>query len=95
MSEETQPKIETDIDAEPLPETTPETGQTGQEVKGREPLFEIAQDIEGKWHWVLFAGNGRPIATSAVAYDRRNDCLGSIKAARAMIGDTRRVVYAN
>lgn len=58
----------------------PQTGQTGQEPHTT-PFFEIAEDSHGKWHWVLWSGNGRQMAVNAIAYDRRADCISAIRAA--------------
>jgi len=36
--------------------------------------FEVAKGSDG-WHWVLFAKNGRPLATNMEAIGRRNDII--------------------
>ena len=52
------------------------TVQTVQVVKEKKDAWiEIAQDSEGRFHWCLWAPNGRPIALSAVIYEREKDCV--------------------
>lgn len=43
-----------------------------------EPFVEIARDAEG-WHWMLWSGNGRPIARNALAYGTQKHALQAIK----------------
>jgi len=40
--------------------------------------FELVADEDGDWHWMLFARNGRPVATNVEPYERRNDAERSI-----------------
>lgn len=39
-------------------------------------LIEIYLDTDG-WHWVMWSPNGDPIARSASAFKRSNDCMRS------------------
>ena len=66
------------------PEDTPmddeDVQKTGQTVQERETWFEVAQDKEGKWHWVLWSANGRQMARNAMQYNRQSDVTIAIKA---------------
>lgn len=37
-----------------------------------EPFVELVKENK-RWHWILWAQNGRPVAMSAVDYSRSND----------------------
>lgn len=58
---------------EPTPEPTPQNVQNVQNEKGK-PYIQIAQDEAGKWHWVLWSGNGRGMATNTRPYGSQADC---------------------
>ena len=45
----------------------------------RPPFFLVAQDDEQHWHFVLLAGNGRPLAVSAQLYKRCYDAKTAIR----------------
>lgn len=56
-----------------------------------EPYYELAQDSAG-WHWLLWSGNGRPLARNAAPYVREKDAIqainampGNVKAAKAIV----------
>lgn len=72
------------------------TVQTVQNDEGdpinRQPYYEVAQDENEKWHWVLWASNGRALATNAVAYNRRNDLTEALNAVRANATEAKKVV---
>jgi uncharacterized protein YegP (UPF0339 family) len=60
-------------------DTAPETGQT---VQTRTPWYEVAKDDSGNWHWMLWSGNGRMMATNMIGYPTRKACLQAIRALR-------------
>lgn len=41
--------------------------------------FEVHLDNEKKWYWIFQAENNKKIARSSESYDKREDCLHSIK----------------
>jgi len=47
----------------------------------KQPYVEIATDEEGQWHWLLWAGNGQPVALCAFSYATRHECLHSVRLA--------------
>lgn len=55
------------------------TGQTGQPTVKNTAFFEVAVDEEGKWHWVLWSGNGRMVARNPAEYERRKDVVQAIR----------------
>lgn len=65
----------------PLPNTV-QTGQDdqadglGQVASGA--YFVMRPDVDGKWHWMLFSKNGRPLAMNVADYNQQNDCLAAI-----------------
>lgn len=72
------------------------TVQTGQKTEAGivpvggtqgngKPFFRVEVDDDGVWHWMLFARNGKPMATDVVGYKRRNDCIEAFKIARAVM----------
>lgn len=89
-----------DANAEPnaieAPSDNTRTDQTGQESDsgGRQPRFEVEMDDSGQWHWMLFSGNGRPLAVNAVPYPRRNDCTNAINIVRNAIKPDTRIYIA-
>jgi len=74
------------------------TGQTGQAQPQpyKEPYFELSQDKKTEaWNWILWAANGRPMATNAVPYDRRNDATEAIETLRGNIAKATKVVIVH
>lgn len=59
---------------------TPNTVQTGQKANRQTPYFEIAEDDDHSWHWMLWAANGRMMATNAIPYRLEKECLQAIRA---------------
>lgn len=57
----------------------PQTGQTGQAGRQHTPFFEISEDGGGDFHWCLWSGNGRQLATNPIPYARQKDALQAIK----------------
>lgn len=49
------------------------------EVTSKPGWFEVAAQ-NGAWNWMLFSGNGRPMATNVTQYSERFDCTEAIKA---------------
>lgn len=45
-----------------------------------DPFVEIVRD-EKRWHWILWAQNGRPVAMSAIDYSRSNDAVAGFNTA--------------
>lgn len=37
------------------------------------------KDHQGEWRWILKSGNGRLIATSGEAYEKKQECLYDIE----------------
>lgn len=50
--------------------------------------YEIAKDIEGEWHWMLWSGNGKQLAQNVKPYKRRTDVIAAIKSVQKT-GDAR------
>jgi uncharacterized protein YegP (UPF0339 family) len=76
-----------------LEELSPETVQTVQEKPpSRTPFWEIAKDAQGQWHWVLWSGNGRRIATNDIPIVRKKDAVNAIRAVKATIAEAAIVV---
>lgn len=46
---------------------------------GRNVWFEISQDTDGTWHWVLWSGNGRMLARNALPMETQRVCEKSVK----------------
>ena len=61
------------------PQKTVQTVQIGKDKMDRLPWIEIAEDGEGRFHWCLWAANGRPVCMSAVIYEREKDCVTAAK----------------
>lgn len=41
----------------------------------RKPWIQLGiAETDDLWHWVLWAGNGKPLAQSSEGYKRQNDC---------------------
>lgn len=74
-----------------------ETGQTGQKAKeagAKQARFEVAQDKEGGWHWMLWSGNGLQVARSARSYERKKDCIQAVKLLKKLVPSVKYVVQA-
>lgn len=94
----------TNVESNEVDELTPsEQPQTVQTVQnepekrgGMVAFFEVAKDSAGRWHWVLWSTNGRPLATSAIVngYDQQSTCTTAIEAVKAAIGGETKVVVA-
>lgn len=42
--------------------------------------LEISRNpADGRWSWVLLAGNGEPLAQSTKSFERRGNCVRSIR----------------
>lgn len=54
--------------------------------------FELREDSEGKWNWVLWAANHRAIATNPRSYSRRNDAERAIRRMKDEAADAKIVV---
>ena len=79
--EKVKETTKTTSEAESVDEnSSPQTVQTVQ--TRNKPFVELSQDADKTWHWMLWAGNGRPICLSSCGYEKKKDC---IQAARAMI----------
>ncbi len=57
-----------------------------------EPFVEIVKD-DGRWHWILWAQNGRPIAMSAIDYSRSNDAVSGFETASKLMKDPQRIKF--
>jgi uncharacterized protein YegP (UPF0339 family) len=91
MTNNNQPE-QTDNDPGDKPETPPpETVQTVQ----RPPYFEVAQGQDGKWHWMLWSGNGRQLAMNVFSYERQNDCTSAIKTINEAMKKGLKIVIAH
>lgn len=60
---------------------TPEEEVIGPrvEIRRKAEFFELQEDANGDWHWVLWAKNGRPLATNLDGYSRQIDAISAIK----------------
>lgn len=79
-----------------------ETKQDRGEIKGeqvadakRTCFFEIEKGPDKKINWILWSGNGRPMAMSAISYDRANDALHAIQTILSQVHRNTRIVIAH
>lgn len=93
MKKPTQPSKEDETGQTVQPETETETGNN--KVISRESYFEVAEDEDHKWHWVLWSSNGRPMALNAIAYERRNDATNAISAFKMAVTPNTKIVVAH
>ncbi len=78
--------------SEPSVPQTVQTVQAGDPRYG-EPWYEVAQDQQENWHWCLWSVNGRPIARSGVAYQRKKDAVEAVRKLAATVGAARKVIF--
>lgn len=57
----------------------------------RPPYFELAQDAEGQWHWLLWAGNGRQMAVSITPFADKRHAVASIQYLRRNLINAKKV----
>jgi uncharacterized protein YegP (UPF0339 family) len=74
---------------------TPQTVQTVQRGRDNEPFFEVAEDSAGKWHWLLWSGNGREMARNAVPYEKKKDVIQAIKSLQSVVAKARYIVKSH
>ncbi len=89
-----------DVIEEDAEDTLAEAGEDGTAAEpsgpgGKKPYIEIGQDTRGKWHWVLWAGNGRPMAINAIPYNRRNDVTTVLEKVRETFGQTLKIIISH
>lgn len=72
-----------------------ETEEKDEKHGKKHPWIEIAlSESENKWYWCLWSANGRKQAVSAEGYERRKDCLASIRTARKTLQEAKHVAQA-
>lgn len=71
--------------------TSPPTGQTVLS-QSRDPWYEIAEDGNGRYHWALWTPNGRVVARSGVAYERKKDAVAAARALAAQAAKATQIV---
>lgn len=83
--DERQNNFARDRDQEPVEEpekeevaANPDEAAESCQDTARPPYFELAEDDSG-WHWMLYAGNGRPLATSVRPIKRQHDLKRTLK----------------
>lgn len=59
--------------------------------------FEVAMDDNQQYHWALWSGNGRLMATNPneKGYKKVNDCTTAIRAIKDMVQPGTRIVIAH
>jgi len=60
-----------------------------------EPFLEVGIDSEGKWHWVLWSGNGRQVATNVSEYDRKKDAVNGARAVIALLKNVKMIAQSH
>lgn len=65
--------------SEPPTIEAPRTVHSGHPRNGGGWYFVTIEDDQGKWHWMLYAGNAKPIATSVIPCAREADCVIAIR----------------
>jgi uncharacterized protein YegP (UPF0339 family) len=73
-------------------ETAPQTVQTGQAKEWRDPWYEIAEDADGRFHWALWTVNGRVVARSGIAYERKKDAVAAAKLLASQAAKAARII---
>lgn len=63
-----------------------------KDKRGRHVWVEIVEDESGKWHWMMWSGNGRPIATNPLPYDTQKLCVQAIRAVCGAAGQAKHIV---
>ena len=61
-------------------------------VVRNDPFVEIVKD-DGRWHWILWAQNGRPVAMSAIDYSRSNDAVSGFETAAKLMDEPQRIKF--
>lgn len=56
-----------------------------EQASGKAPYIEVSFDDMGYWHWMLWSGNGRPMATNAVGYKTRDACTDALKSIKEIL----------
>lgn len=78
----TERQDDPDIEAIVVPESS-------EDVLPQELHFEIRKTQDGKWNWVLWAANRRPLATNPRPYTRRNDAERAVRRMIAEVAESR------
>lgn len=60
------------------PSTTVQTGQNSPPRS--EPYIEVTEGPDEKWHWILWAKNGKSLATNTYGYRTRGDAVAGASA---------------
>jgi uncharacterized protein YegP (UPF0339 family) len=68
---------------------------TGDKARGSQEAFvEVTQESDG-WHWMLWSGNGRQMARSAVGYPDKKHCVQAIQAVPDVFAKAKVIVMAS
>jgi uncharacterized protein YegP (UPF0339 family) len=78
--------------SDPTVQETVQTVQAGDPRYGQ-IWYEIAQDQQELWHWCLWSSNGRPVARSGVAYQRKKDAVEAVRKLRSTVDAATRIIY--
>ena len=71
---------------EPTPEPASPPSTPPKEEATKKPWFEVAMDQATKeWHWVLWSGNGRPMATNFITYPGPHEAVTAIMSFRETV----------
>jgi len=91
----TKSKEQASHDETPRPPETVQTGQNGlfDEIEVTGPYFELHQEA-GKWHWTLWAANGRPMCKNLRPFGRRHDASVHIAQMKAIMKKEPKTVIA-
>ena len=84
MAEEIEGKEEVE---EGTKEEFPATDGSGLRIEIARKNNGTESEPDYEFYWLLYAGNGRRLATGAVAYNRLNDLKNGIAAVAESIGD--------
>jgi uncharacterized protein YegP (UPF0339 family) len=78
---------------------TPQTGHTDQppplQPGTRAPYFEMAQDEEGNWAWILWAPNGRPVAMNTNPFTHKHDAMKCIRDLCTKLSEKTKIITTN
>ena len=80
MNEPEQKSTENVQNGQEDPQSPEPRSKLKEEQEKRSPYIEIAYDEDTKeWHWCLWAGNGRPYATSPHGFLKRHECYRGVR----------------
>lgn len=100
LAEESDKDETKEKESDPIPDTPFDEETIGLEIKSEKDCrncgrFEMRQDNDASWHWMLFSANGRPIATNPnpEGFVRRNDLQRQILAVKEEVGPAPVVIH--